>query len=71
MLKMRSRSLERFTEKAVPKPDNEGGEGWPRREIKQGVLTENLWPKLFSEAPRCAPLRLPLHSASPVPFLSH
>src|SRR5579863_184015 len=25
---------------------------------KQGVLTENLWPKLFSEAPRCAPLRL-------------
>jgi len=24
----------------------------------QGVLTENLWPKLFSEAPRCAPLRL-------------
>jgi len=27
-------------------------------EKKQGVLTENLWPKLFSEAPRCAPLRL-------------
>ena len=37
----------------------EGGEltggAW---RIKQGVLTENLWPKLFSEAPRCAPLRL-------------
>jgi hypothetical protein len=28
------------------------------RRQKQGVLTENLWPKLFSEAPRCAPLRL-------------
>ena len=28
------------------------------RAEKQGVLTENLWPKLFSEAPRCAPLRL-------------
>jgi len=28
------------------------------RDNKQGVLTENLWPKLFSEAPRCAPLRL-------------
>jgi hypothetical protein len=28
------------------------------RRHKQGVLTENLWPKLFSEAPRCAPLRL-------------
>jgi hypothetical protein len=36
----------------------------------QGVLTENLWPKLFSEAPRCAPLRLFLFIASPGPFVS-
>ena len=35
---------------------------------KQGVLTENLWPKLFSEAPRCAPLRLPYVKASRVPY---
>src|SRR5271169_2913820 len=35
------------------------GEGRSARmREKQGVLTENLWPKLFSEAPRCAPLRL-------------
>ena len=33
----------------------------------QGVLTENLWPKLFSEAPRCAPLRLAFTKASDVP----
>jgi len=38
---------------------DEGEGGHPRRKKKQGVLTENLWPKLFSEAPRCAPLRLP------------
>jgi hypothetical protein len=31
------------------------------------VLTENLWPKLFSEAPRCAPLRLNCTKASGVP----
>jgi hypothetical protein len=31
------------------------------------VLTENLWPKLFSEAPRCAPLRLADSKASGVP----
>src|SRR5258708_29903846 len=35
------------------------GEGCgARQDKKQGVLTENLWPKLLSEAPRCAPLRL-------------
>lgn len=34
---------------------------------KQGVLTENLWPKLFSEAPRCAPLRLFFVRASGMP----
>ena len=31
------------------------------------MLTENLWPKLFSEAPRCAPLRLFFTSASGMP----
>ena len=31
------------------------------------MLTENLWPKLFSEAPRCAPLRLADSKASGVP----
>ena len=31
------------------------------------MLTENLWPKLFSEAPRCAPLRLNCTKASGVP----
>ena len=31
------------------------------------MLTENLWPKLFSEAPRCAPLRLIFSKASGVP----
>jgi len=34
------------------------GRGRADEDKKQGVLTENLWPKLFSEAPRCAPLRL-------------
>jgi hypothetical protein len=29
---------------------------------------ENLWPKLFSRAPRCAPLRLPFPVADAVPF---
>jgi hypothetical protein len=33
------------------------------------VLTENLWPKLFSEAPRCAPLRLALSKANGMPSL--
>jgi len=37
---------------------------------KQGVLTENLWPKLFSEAPRCAPLRLFFDSASALPSVN-
>ena len=37
---------------------------------KQGVLTENLWPKLFSEAPRCAPLRLFLLLATRGPSVS-
>src|SRR4029077_5966811 len=41
-----------------------------RLEEKQGVLTENLWPKLFSEAPRCAPLRLALNSASDLPSVN-
>ena len=31
------------------------------------MLTENLWPKLFSEAPRCAPLRLTFPKANGVP----
>src|SRR5215831_4160188 len=43
------------------------GEGHSRSE-KQGVLTENLWPKLFSEAPRCAPLRLLIYTARTRPF---
>jgi hypothetical protein len=41
-----------------------------RLDKKQGVLTENLWPKLFSEAPRCAPLRLFLRVASSVPSVN-
>jgi hypothetical protein len=39
-------------------------------EKKQGVLTENLWPKLFSEAPRCAPLRLSSIKASHMPSVN-
>jgi hypothetical protein len=35
------------------------------------VVTENLWPKLFSEAPRCAPLRLFFHSASTMPSVTY
>ena len=46
------------------------GEGLTRLGFKQGVLTENLWPKLFSEAPRCAPLRLPWYRANERPSAS-
>src|SRR5260370_19940099 len=33
---------------------------------KQGALQENFWPKPFSRAPRCAPLRLPWKIAHPL-----
>jgi hypothetical protein len=50
---------------------DEVGGGLAKRWKMQGVLTENLWPKLFSEAPRCAPLRLPFSSATAMPFVNH
>jgi len=60
-----------LTGKTLRLPDERGlGEGHRGAKYKQGVLTENLWPKLFSEAPRCAPLRLFLHKASGMPFAS-
>jgi hypothetical protein len=53
------------------KSKNYGGGLIVPLEEKQGVLTENLWPKLFSEAPRCAPLRLFIHSASGMPSVNY
>src|SRR5580698_1001158 len=61
-------SIENVIEDFFLKELRRGGLGGGRK--KQGVPTENLWPKLFSGAPRCAPLRLFLHLASGMPSVS-